>query len=174
MRAHMKDEKSSARRIEPWMVLWRPAVVLAFAFWWGGFTFYSGVVIHIGTDIFGKTEQGFVTQQATNALNAAGAALSIVLLANSLFMRGVGKGPIIGLWVSWAIIAACQAGQYFVHSVMDGFLVIDPDRRVTDIDQFWPLHRIYIKFVTAQWAAGILHIACVLTGWRRIDRAAQT
>ena len=39
----------------------------AFAFWQGGFVFYSGVVVPIGSDELGDTVQGFITRGGTNA-----------------------------------------------------------------------------------------------------------
>ncbi|MCA9269901.1 MAG: hypothetical protein KDA41_15580, partial [Planctomycetales bacterium] len=45
------------------------ASLLPMIAWWGGLTFYAGVVVPVGAAVFGSTEQGFVTQRVTNWLN---------------------------------------------------------------------------------------------------------
>lgn len=47
-------------------------LTLVVGLWLGGLTFYAGIVVPIGTEIVGGTEQGFVTQRVTNWLNALG------------------------------------------------------------------------------------------------------
>ena len=48
-------------------------LLVSLMFWQGGFMFYGGVVVEIGGRLLGsETQQGFITQSATNYLNLAG------------------------------------------------------------------------------------------------------
>src|SRR5437764_12169532 len=86
-------------------------VILALGFWLGGFTFYAGVVIHIGHRVFGSArETGFLTQQVTGWLNLSG-----VLALGILFWNALAAGwnlrvhrLKIGLWLTWGLMAAVQ------------------------------------------------------------------
>ena len=49
-------------------------VVLSLMFWQGGFMFYGGVVVPVGSEVLGSdTDQGWITRKVTDYLNAAGA-----------------------------------------------------------------------------------------------------
>jgi len=60
--------------------LWTVFVLLLFAVWWGGLTFYAAIVVPIGTELIGASEQGFVTQQVTQWHNAVLTAMSVCLV----------------------------------------------------------------------------------------------
>src|ERR1700676_581956 len=67
------------------------------AVWWGGFTFYSVVVVHTGHRVLrSKVRQGFITQQVTRQLNVLG----IVTLAPLLGSAGAADGRTVGVTIS--------------------------------------------------------------------------
>ena len=53
-------------------------VLIAFAFWQGGFTFYAAVVVHVGLHV-DSAFQAIVTTSVTNYLNISGAVALVVL-----------------------------------------------------------------------------------------------
>ena len=66
--------------------------IAAVAFWLGGFTFYTSVVIPVGTHTLGSVRQGFITQQVTGWLNVAGAfALPLVFWNMAAVWRARGR-----------------------------------------------------------------------------------
>ena len=68
----------------------RYAVLLIFAVWMGGFTFYTLIVIPTGGKVLGsERDVGFITQQVTNWLNWIGLLALLVLGWNA---RAEGRG----------------------------------------------------------------------------------
>lgn len=135
------------------------------AFWLGGFTFYSGVVIHVGHRVLGSAlRQGFVTQRVTEWLNLAGVVALAVMFWNALALWPA-KGRLTRslLAATWLGMAAIQVGLFALHPVMDRLL--DPQvREVLDYERFDLLHRVYLLSASAQWAAGVLHVWCAVAG----------
>src|SRR5262245_3867703 len=91
---------------------WRFVVLAAFVFWVGGFTFYTAIVVPIGTGQLTALGQGFITRDVTQRINiAASVALGLMLLDLAVTS---------GLWrtrlVLWLVMAACQAGLFWLHA----------------------------------------------------------
>lgn len=124
-----------------------PAARLWTAVWWGGLTFYAGVVVPIGTDVLGATTQGFVTQRVTHWLNGAGA-IAIVLTVGEVFrLRSRGT------WIAWGTVATTLAVLAALHPAMDVLLEVGT-HTVADGERFYSLHRVYLWVTAVQWLAG--------------------
>ena len=69
---------------------------MPFATWWGGLTFYSVVVVPIGSEQIGSTEQGFITQQVTWWHNLILAAMVVLLVieVDKAIRRRIKPAPI--------------------------------------------------------------------------------
>ena len=137
----------------------------AVAFWLGGFTFYTGVVILVGEHVLGSSlRQGFITQQVTGWLNIAGAAaLPFLLWTTWALWPHRGRVTRFGLAATLFLIAAIQLELFALHPFLDRLM----DARAHDLldyDRFDHLHFIYITSATVQWAAGLLHVWCALAG----------
>lgn len=127
------------------------------AFWLGGFTFYTGVVIPILHDQLGSPlETGLVTQRATDVLNWIGVALIGVGWVATQMERAAEY--------SWHAFIRWQVGAFAVMTVSQSVLLIL--HRVLDLRLaagkmagFYPIHRVYVWTSTLQWAAGMILLA---------------
>ena len=130
-------------------------VISIWALWLGGLTFYALIVVPIGGELLGETQQGFITQQVTQWLNGIGTA---ALLALAWRARA---RPVRGQWLNLALLAGLQAALVFVHlqlgPMLDGqaIEVLDPDR-------FYLVHRVYLILTTFQWLLGWRHLWLVI------------
>jgi hypothetical protein len=153
-------------------MLRRTLVFIALMFWQGGFAFYSGVAVPIGTEILGSAvEQGFITQRVTVYMNLAGIA-AVVVMAWDLWAGG---DP--SRWRKWprvlclVIMAGGLVLLYWLHPQLDELL--DAARsRVVDRPRFRSLHRVYLWTSTIQWAAAVVWVVTQPSAWRAEDRQA--
>jgi len=151
--------KVSIGTIRRFLFLW------AIALWLGGFTFYTGVVIHVGGRVLGShLKQGFITEKVTNWLNVIGIiALPILLWNTAAIWHARGRMLRRTLVVTWGVMLLVQVELLVLHLMMDRLL--DPQaRKVLDDARFERLHLVYVVSATAQWAAGVLHVFCAMNG----------
>lgn len=131
----------------------RDFVALAvFAVWWGGLTFYSLVVVPIGSALFGSHEQGLITQQVTNRLNG----LSLVALA-LLFCQVLNRRRLV-LFLTWAIMLISALALLILHVRLDQALASEDDSMPGALS-FYQWHRFYLLVTAVQWVAALVHLA---------------
>ena len=132
-----------------WAFMRRYLVLLLFALWWGGFTFYSVVVVHTGHRVLkSKVRQGFITQKVTLQLNALGV-VTLGGLAWELALARRRSGWKLAV-CSWVVMAVSLGVLYWLHGRMDGML--DPrSLSITDDAGFNSLHAVYLTISTIQW-----------------------
>ncbi len=132
---------------------------LAFAF--GGFFFYAGVVVPIGSSVLDTTTQGFVTRHVTKVINL-GVAVTLVFLiwdyfacklARSKLSNRLWQMGVLGIGTTWLFLV-------YLHPELERLLVPD-SFSVVDADRFYLLHRLYLWASTLQWLA-VLPIVWVL------------
>ena len=144
----------------------RTAMLVVMTLWWGGLTFYSAVVVPVGTAVLESTElQGLVTQQVTRYLNMLGlltVGAIIWILLRLLGTRAITMAK--ELLVLGAILLALQGGLYWLHGELGRQLIDDTDR-----DAFYQTHRLYLLLVAVQWGLGLMSLIYVLRLWQRID-----
>lgn len=129
----------------------RPFVgLVSLALWWGGLTFYSLVVVPIGSEFLGASAQGFVTQRVTHWLNGIGVVTLVLLLWNLTAAR---RRLLIATRL---LMASCLAGLAVLHGSLDALL--DPQLwSVNHVERFYNLHRVYPLVTAVQWLAGLAH-----------------
>ncbi len=145
----------------------RTLLLWALMFWLGGFTFYSAVVVPVGTDVLGSAaNQGWVTRQVTGWLNFAG------VVALAAWAWDVAADPAATIlrqlvrWLLWLVIAAILVALFWLHVRMDDLL--DPAvERILDRRGFRVLHRWYLWLSTVQWAASLVLLHSTLRAWAR-------
>lgn len=142
----------------------RTTLLLAFATWWGGFTFYASVVVPVGSEIVGSSRtQGFITQIVTHWLNIA-AALTIFMIILELWLNCRTRNRTyvfleIGITIG---LLLCLTTLAFLHPKMDDLISLAGET-ITDEARFYEIHRIYLWVSTAQWALGALWITNFMT-----------
>jgi hypothetical protein len=138
-------------------------VAAALGLWVGGFTFYSAVVIHVGTNVLGDHRQvGFITQRVSNWLNLIGAFALVLALWNMAAIRaGAARWRRAALAVTWLFMTLSLAALVVLHRSLDGVLDAG-SQEITSYDEFLWLHRAYLAVSTAQWGASLLHSFCLL------------
>ncbi|MEO2092357.1 MAG: hypothetical protein ABGY75_23135 [Gemmataceae bacterium] len=149
-------------------------VFQAFLLWQGGFVFYAGVVVPVGTEVLGDAlRQGAVTQQVTNWLNLIG------LIWHGLFAWDVfaGADPSrrrrrwrAGLWaVSLALLAGLAGLHPKLDAMFDGDTISRGDRAT-----FYLWHETYLCLSTAHWVLGLANAGLTLAAWAASPRDSAT
>lgn len=136
---------------------------LLLALWWGGFTFYTTVVVSVGTAVLhSATKQGFITLQVTHYLNAlAGLALAAVLWELWARRKAVQVRRLTE--IAWLVAVLALLAQVVVHGRMTALLDV-PHREVLDEGLFYRFHRLYLCLASAQWLGStILLVALPFT-----------
>ena len=141
------------------------ATLAVVAVWFGGLTFYAGVVVPIGTDILGSARaQGEITQQVTYRLNWIGT-LAIAMLWADHFLRrhptehgkrGQAFSPRFTGIVLLAMTAA-QIGLFIVHGELSAKIDhIDGHLRIKERSGFYSMHQVYLWITILHWAGGLI------------------
>jgi hypothetical protein len=145
----------------------RMILLIALMFWQGGFMFYGGVVVPIGTALLGSaTEQGFITQAVTNYLNGAGA-VCLALWLEHLWherRRGVSRME----WLVWGLATLAVVGLVGIHMPMDRLLSVE-STSVLDRVAFRQYHKMYIGISTLQWLASLMMLLLAIVRWKKRD-----
>src|SRR5262245_13000536 len=149
--------------VRRWLLLW------ALMFWQGGFMFYGGVVVPVGSAVLGsEREQGFITRSVTNYLNLAGAVALAVWCWDLSAGRGTSPRGRRLRWAIWAGLVLSLALLAWLHLRLDDLL--DPeDVLILDRPRFHSLHRRYLIVSTIQWVGCILLSASTMRAWRDED-----
>ncbi len=142
-------------------------MLVALMFWQGGFMFYGGVVVPVGTTILGSaTEQGFITQAVTNYLNVSGAVCLIVWLESLWHERRHGVSRLE--WLAWTVATVSLVALAAIHIKMDRLLNAE-STSVLDHAAFGKYHRMYLGTSTLQWLASLLMLFLAIVRWHRQD-----
>jgi hypothetical protein len=150
-------------------VVRRYLVLIAWMFWQGGFTFYAGVVVPIGTQILGSAAaQGWITRRVSLFLNLAGAVAVLMLGLDIATARDPSRRRFWLRWLTWIMLAITLGALVWLHPQLDALL--DPDlEKIMDRRGFRPLHKGYLWTSTVQWGAGLLALFLTLRAWQGED-----
>jgi len=135
-------------------------------FWQGGFMFYGGVVVPVGSDVLNSHRlQGFITQSVTNYLNLAGAACLAVWFWDVAVEQGSVRWHRRLLWSLWSLLVLALCLQVWIHSHMDELLDVE-SFRILDSTRYRFLHMCYLFISTLQWLGAIALTALSLRIWQ--------
>ncbi|MHB1426062.1 MAG: hypothetical protein ACYC3I_23105 [Gemmataceae bacterium] len=156
----------------PMLLLRRYLVLIALFFWQGGFTFYASVVVPIGQQVFGDSQQGFVTRQVTVYLNLAGAIALIVLLWDLFAASDSSRWLRTSRWLLWAGMVFALLWLFWLHGQLNELLIVK-GRIIRDPEVFRAQHRLYLWISTVQWACSLLYLMVTMVLWRKEDGSAK-
>lgn len=142
--------------------------MVAIAIWFGGFTFYSTIVIATAQEVLhSHLRAGLITQQVTHWLNLVGL-VPLVLCAWNCWNLGRNGGKTLVRMLVAALVSmiALQSGLFALHPLLDGQIV---GREVEDAGTFFRLHRWYLVVSTAQWLATLGYLWITLSLWESRD-----
>ncbi|MBI2804567.1 MAG: hypothetical protein HYX68_06235 [Planctomycetes bacterium] len=150
------------------MTVFRRVVLLwLLMFWQGGFLFYGGVVVTIGSDELGSDfAQGLITRRVTDWLNLAGL---IVLLAWTWDLLAERDFRLLLRWGTWLFLLGSLAWLACLHLRMET-LIDTHQRQLLDDGAFRHLHRWYLRVSAAQGAGAVAFVVWTLQNWRAADR----
>src|SRR5262245_41946892 len=146
-------------------------VLVALTFWLGGFTFYAGVVVPVGTRALGSSMlQALITRQVTIWLNVAGSAALVPMLWDLLLTRDGAPWRRQTRLALWLFALTCQVGLVVLRARLAA--LFDFDALVVDNpDLFRLLHRSYLWLHTIQWLAAVAFVVLMLKGWQSEDES---
>jgi hypothetical protein len=133
----------------------------AFAVWFGGFTFYSAVVIPVLHDELGGVGQGAITGEVSNTLNAIGVGAVLACWVLVGVERSVGERR--ARWGRVALLALTTVllfGLIALHPALDARLESGSMRG------FYRLHQVYQIASTVQWGVNLALLAATLRVWQ--------
>lgn len=141
--------------VSNWLTAWKILYGCLLASWLGGLTFYSIVVIPLGTARWGSVEQGMLTAAVTVRLNALATIAILVIMIDSLRRRC--RRSILGA----LLLVVTQLLIYFLHVQLSGRIddgtgeILQPEGQMS----FYTVHRVYLLVTAAQWLLGVLFLA---------------
>lgn len=143
----------------------RGLLILTFAVWFGGFTFYGAVVLTVLHDQLDQLASGAITRDVTWYLNLIGlVAIGFVWFDAFIDIprwKSRSGFVTIGLLV---LISIIQLGLFWGHSYLSGWL----DER--GLRGFYRIHTIYLHTSTFQWGACILLMFTMVWNWSSVDQ----
>src|SRR5947208_516562 len=139
-------------------------VLAALMFWQGGFVFYAGVVVPIGTEVLGSAqEQGRITRRVAVWLNYTGAFALVPFMWDGYLDRRT-RSARRGRLATWFVMAGAQVLLFLLYPTLDA--MFDPDAvHISNRPSFRTLHRIYLWVSSVQWVAGVAFAALTLWVW---------
>jgi hypothetical protein len=125
---------------------WQVFLLIIWAIWWGGLSFYAIFVVPTGTGLIGSVEQGIITQGVTRWHNILSAGFLVCLVVEAIRARspvlwffGIALAIIEMALISWHA-QLTQMIDFTDHSVSSGF---------------YSQHAIYLWLTALEWFLGI-------------------
>jgi len=125
-------------------------ITFLFALWWGGFTFYSSIVVHLGMEILGDhIKMGMITKSVTNYINGIGSIVLFISLPFLIANKKTGENYFHTIGWEWFVLVCLQLVLLYVHHVLASMITVAGT--ITLQPGFYNVHRIYLLTSTAMW-----------------------
>ena len=147
----------------------RILLMLLYSLYWGGLTFYTGIVVRIIHSVLNDPmEGGLITQRVTVALQILGFLTVLVMSWNNVAIIRKSRKLGYALTALTVVLAFSLFGLLLIHSQLDA--VIDGDAmQITDRILFDAGHRRYNQLTTVQWMVALAYLPTTLLAWQITD-----
>ena len=147
----------------------RIPLLLVFALYWGGLTFYTGFVVRISHDVLNDPmDGGLITQRVTAVLQILGVVTVVLMACNCVVVARQSRKYGYAL-VGCATLLGCSLiGLFVVHGHLDAIIDV-ATFEITDRDAFDAGHRRYNQLTTIQWLASLTYLPITVFAWRAVD-----
>ncbi len=147
-----------------WTYLRRFLVLQALLLWQGGFLFYAGFVVPIGTEIHGSFGQGLVTNRVAYTLNIIGV-VSLLLFGWELFTNHV--RPLNRIrWCIWFVWLVTQSTLLVLLGSLREFLAsYEGSENISAYQDFRYWHGVYLWVWALQWFLGVCYLPLIIRDW---------
>jgi len=124
-------------------------IVIAFySIWWGGFTFYSSIVIPEGMKILGDhVRMGLITETVSNYLNIIG---TVTLFISFVLLLQNKKSANSKIGWEWFVLVILQLLLFYIHHLLSS-MISQNGSKIDLQENFYSVHRIYLLTSTAMW-----------------------
>ena len=147
----------------------RIALLLVFALFWGGLTFYTGFVVRISHDVLNDPmDGGLITQRVTAVLQVLGVVTVAFMALNCVAVARQSPKYGYALGGCAAILGCSLIGLFIVHGHLDAIIDLET-YQITDREAFDTGHRRYNQLTTIQWLASLVYLPITVFAWRFID-----
>jgi len=152
----------------------RILLLIVFSLFWGGLTFYTGIVIRISHDVLiDPMESGLITQRVTHWLQIAGAVSAFFMLWNAVLVRKISRKYGFTLITCSLILVCSLVGLVLVHNQLDAVIDVDA-MEITNRDAFTISHRRYNQLTTIEWISSLIYLIFTVAAWRQVDKQTPT
>lgn len=151
-------------------MLLRIALVFMFALYWGGLTFYTGIVVRIiHLVVNDPMDGGLITQKVTVVLQVLGVCTLPLMVINDI--AAIRRSKPIGMTlIGLTLLLSCALVALFVvHAQLDA-LIDGQAGVIADREAFEKAHRRYNQSTTVQWLAAVIYLPLAIHSWRLTDR----
>ena len=148
----------------------RLVLVIVFAVFWGGLTFYTGIAVRVAHDVLiDPMDGGLITQRVTRWLQGLGAAAALLMWCNAVIVRRSARSRGNALLGCTLLLAAALGGLVVVHRQMDSVIDV-AERTISDRDAFVVGHRRYNQLTTIVWLSSLAYMGIAVSAWQHVDR----
>ena len=147
----------------------RIPLLIAFALYWGGLTFYTGFVVRISHDVLNDPmDGGLITQRVTAVLQLLGVVTVLLMAGNTVAVASRSRSYGLALGICATLLGCALIGLFLVHGHLDAVIDV-ADSEITDRAAFDAGHQRYNQLTTVQWLAALAYLPITLFAWRAID-----
>lgn len=143
----------------------RMLLLIMLMFWQGGFMFYGGVVVPVGSSVLGSHRaQSRITQPVTNYLNAIGG-VALLVWGWELLAQGSAQTRRRRAGLLWAVLVVLLLGQVGIHFKLDESMAVIESMSSAQLKDFRLLHQGYLLVSTLQWLGSLGLLYLTLKAW---------
>lgn len=151
------------------VLICRTFLLLVFALYWGGLTFYTGFAVRIVHDVLNDPmDGGLITQRVTSVLQILGVLTVLLMGWNCLLVFRQSRRLGYFLIGFAALVGFSLFGLFVIHGRLDAMINVETSS-ITDQIAFDADHRRYNQLTTIQWLASLLYLPITVVAWRYID-----